>query len=109
MDLTFLLDVRVILEVVLLAVAIYAFISFLQETRGSGVFKGFVLMTVILVFSSLAFVETLDLAHLRFIATNGLQIFLISLTAWRNSKRPVFSSISRFREAASLLPSEAIS
>jgi diadenylate cyclase len=60
-------------------VVIYIFIRFLQETRGSGVFKGFVVMTVILVFGSLAFVETLDLQHLRFIAASGLQIFLISL------------------------------
>ena len=79
MDLTFLLDFRVVLEVILLAAAIYAFIRFLQETRGSGVFRGFVLMTIFVVFGFLVLVNTLDLIHLAYIAEQGLQIILISL------------------------------
>ena len=66
-------------EVLALASVIYIFIRFLQQTRGSGVLKGFVVMTIILALSFVAQLDKIGLKHLKYIADRGLSLFLITL------------------------------
>lgn len=73
------LILKLALEVAVMAALVYAFIRFLQETRGSGVMRGFVLALLILGVLFLTIVELLGLEHLAYIADQGLPLLLITL------------------------------
>jgi diadenylate cyclase len=62
---------RTAAETLVLAVVIYAFIRFLQETRGSAVLKGLVVVVVSVVVVFVALVQTLELERLRWLAERG--------------------------------------
>lgn len=66
-------------EVLVFALAIYAFIRFLQETQGSAVLKGFVVFAVVLLVGLFVMARFLGLDHLSFVADQGLPILLIGL------------------------------
>ncbi len=72
---------RTATELLILATIIYAFIRFLQETRGSAVLKGFIVVTVVFVVGFITLVETANLARLKWIADRGLLLFLFGLVA----------------------------
>jgi diadenylate cyclase len=67
------------IEVLVFAVVIYAFVRFLQETRGSAVLKGFIFLFLLLGVGFVAIVRQFGLAHLEYIADQGLFIILIGL------------------------------
>jgi diadenylate cyclase len=66
-------------EVVILAIIIYAFIRFLQQTRGSAVLKGFVIVVVTFIVGFMTLVRTAGLERLGWIADRGLQFILLGL------------------------------
>lgn len=66
-------------ETTIFAVAIYAFIRFLQETQGSAVLKGFVVFFVFLLVGVFIFAGVLDLDRLSYVANQGLSVLLIGL------------------------------
>ncbi|MSR74305.1 MAG: TIGR00159 family protein [Planctomycetes bacterium] len=70
---------KLALEVVVVAALVYAFIRFLQDTRGSGVMRGFVLALLIMGALFLTVVKLLGLEHLAYIADQGLPLLLITL------------------------------
>ena len=70
---------RTTAEVVILGMIIYAFIRFLQQTRGSGVLKGFVIVVVLFVLGFVTLVRTAGLERLRWVADRGLQFILLGL------------------------------
>ena len=70
---------KIAVEVVVLAALVYAFLRFLQDTRGSGVMRGFVFALIILGAVFLVAVEMLGLEHLAYIADQGLPLLLITL------------------------------
>ncbi len=70
---------RTCVEILVLATIIYAFIRFLQETRGSAVLKGFIVVVVVFVFGFVTLVQTADLERLAWIADQGLLLFLFGL------------------------------
>ena len=67
------------LEILVLAAVIYAFIRFLQETRGSAVMKGFIVLTLMLAVGFASVVNLLGLIHLGYVAQNSLSILVIAL------------------------------
>lgn len=66
-------------EALVIAVAIYAFIRFLQETRGSAVMKGFIFMILLMAVGFITVVSYLGMIHLGFIARNSLTVVLMGL------------------------------
>jgi diadenylate cyclase len=66
-------------EVLVLAILIYAFIRFLQETRGSAVLKGFVVVVIGVVVGFVLLVQTLDLTRLRWLAERGFGALVFAL------------------------------
>lgn len=70
---------RTAVEVAILTMILYAFIRFLQETRGSAVLKGFILVVAIVVVGFVTLVQALRLQHLQWIADRGLYLFLFGL------------------------------
>ena len=70
---------RTALEVLMLSVVIYAFIRFLQETRGSGVLKGFIFAVVVFLVGGLSLAKTLDLQRIQWIADRGMTFIVIGL------------------------------
>jgi diadenylate cyclase len=70
---------RTIAEVVILAMIIYAFIRFLQQTRGSAVLKGFVIVVVLFIFGFVTLVRYAGLERLRWFADRGLPFILFGL------------------------------
>lgn len=62
---------RTATETLVLAALIYAFIRFLQETRGSAVLKGLVVVVATAGFAFFALVVNFELARLRWIAERG--------------------------------------
>lgn len=66
-------------EVLILASVIYAFFRFLQETRGSAVLKGFILLTVLLAVGFFSLVDALNLVHLSFLADISPELFFLGL------------------------------
>ncbi len=62
---------RTAAETFVVALVIYAFIRFLQETRGSAVLKGLVLVVVAVFLVFVGLVQTLELERLRWIAERG--------------------------------------
>lgn len=71
--------VRQAIELIVFAVAIYVFIRFLQETQGSAVLKGFVVVLLVVVIGLFLMAKLLGLQHLDFVAQQGLPIILIGL------------------------------
>ncbi len=74
-------ELKTATELWLLATIIYAFIRFLQETRGSAVLKGFIVVTVIFLVGFVTLVQTAKLERLKWIADRGLLLFLFGLVA----------------------------
>lgn len=70
---------RTCAEVVILAMVIYAFIRFLQQTRGSAVLKGFVIVVVVFLIGFVTLVRSAGLERLKWIADRGLQFILLGL------------------------------
>jgi diadenylate cyclase len=70
---------RAAAETLVLATLIYAFIRFLQETRGSAVLKGLVVVAAIVIFAFVALVQTLELERLRWIADRGFGAVVFGL------------------------------
>jgi len=70
---------RTAVEVIVLAGAIYAFIRFLQETRGSGVLKGLVLVVAIGVVGFAVLVQFAQLERLKWLAERGLAGLIFAL------------------------------
>lgn len=70
---------RTAIEVLLLTVVIYVFIRFLQETRGSGILRGFVVFVALAAAVFVLLVETLDLQRLQWLADRGLTLFVFAL------------------------------
>jgi diadenylate cyclase len=70
---------RTCAEVVILGMVIYAFIRFLQQTRGSAVLKGFVIVVVLFVVGFVTLVRTAGLERLKWIADRGLQFVVFGL------------------------------
>lgn len=66
-------------EVLILSVVIYACIRFLQETRGSGVLKGFVFVVVVFLVGGLSLAKALDLQRIQWIADRGMAFVVIGL------------------------------
>jgi diadenylate cyclase len=66
-------------EVVILGMVIYAFFRFLQQTRGSAVLKGFVVVVVLFILGFMTLVRTAGLERLKWIADRGLQFILVGL------------------------------
>lgn len=79
MDLTSGEFFRTMAEVVILGIIIYAFIRFLQQTRGSAVLKGFSIVVILFAVGFLTLVRTAELERLRWIADRGLQLILVAL------------------------------
>jgi diadenylate cyclase len=71
--------VRLAIEILIFAAVIYAFIRFLQESRGSAVLKGFMTLMIVLGVAFVPLVRFLGLAHLEYIADRGLLILLFAL------------------------------
>lgn len=71
--------IRYGIELILFAAAIYAFIRFLQETRGSAVLKGFMVLLIGLGVAFVPLVRFLGLEHLGYLADRGLMILLFAL------------------------------
>lgn len=67
------------IEVSILSVVIYAFIRFLQETRGSGVLKGFIFAVVVFLVGGLSLAKALDLGRIQWIADRGMTFVVIGL------------------------------
>lgn len=70
---------RIAIEVLVFALVIYAFIRFLQETRGSAVLKGFIFLVLMLGVGFITVVRQFRLDHLNYLADQGLFIMLIGL------------------------------
>jgi len=71
--------IRWAIETAIFAVAIYAFIRFLQETQGSAVLKGFVVFLVLILVGVFVMAPFLELDHLSYVANEGLSVLLIGL------------------------------
>ena len=71
--------IRVAIEILVFAGVIYAFIRFLQETRGSAVLKGFVFAIVLLGLGFITVVRQFGLMHLEYIGNQGLLLFMIGI------------------------------
>ncbi len=71
--------IRVAIEILVFAGVIYAFIRFLQETRGSAVLKGFVFAIVLLGLGFITVVKQFGLMHLEYIGNQGLLLFMIGI------------------------------
>ena len=71
--------IKLALELGVLAVVIYAFIRFIQETQGSAVFQGFVVMLIVAVIGVPLLSRFAELEHLNFIARHGTQIIVLGL------------------------------
>jgi diadenylate cyclase len=76
---TVVLMLKMAVEAFIIAGAIYAFIRFLQETQGSAVLKGFVVIVLFVVVGLPLVSRALDLVHLKYVADQGLPIILIGL------------------------------
>ncbi len=70
---------RFALEVLVFAVVMYAFIRFLQETRGSAVLKGFMVLILVIGILLVSLVRVFHLDHLEYLADKGLYILLFAL------------------------------
>lgn len=68
-----------IFEILVFATVIYAFIRFLQETQGSAVFKGFIMVVAFALVGLPGIAEWLDLRHLRYVTDRGASLIMIGL------------------------------
>ena len=66
-------------EILVFAIGIYAFIRFAQNTQGSAVLKGFVVLAFLLIVGLFTMARFFGLDHLSFVADQGLSILLIGL------------------------------
>jgi diadenylate cyclase len=66
-------------EILVFALAIYAFIRFAQDTQGSAILKGFVVLAIGLIVGLFTMARFFGLDHLSFVADQGLPILLIGL------------------------------
>jgi diadenylate cyclase len=70
---------KTVLEVLLLGIVVYLFIRFLQQTRGGGVMRGFIMVVVVLVAVIGVTVNLLHLEHLGYLTERGITIFLTGI------------------------------
>ncbi len=70
---------RTAIEILILSMVIYACIRFLQETRGSGVLKGFIFVVVVFLVGGISLAKALDLQRIQWIADRGMAFVVIGL------------------------------